>query len=77
MSCTLALGKAILAFAATLGAAAVFIMHSTGNGSNSAMIYQSSPIGSDATVEVRQRGGVTIIERHSAGGNNTTIIQER
>lgn len=68
--------KGLAAFAATLAAAGMFIVHS-GHGENSAMIYQSSPFGGDATVEVRQHDGVTIIERHGAGGNSTTIIQQR
>lgn len=76
MSHTIVLSKGIFAFAAMLGAATVFIVHS-GHGENSAMIYQSSPIGSDATIEVKQRDGVTIIERRGASGNSTTIIQQR
>jgi len=63
-------------FAATIGTVALFVMP-RGHGENRAMIYQSSPLGSNATIEVKQRDGVTIIESHDPAGNSATIIQQR
>ncbi len=62
--------------AATLGTIAVCAMPS-GHGVNRATIYQSSPFGSAATIEVKQRDDVTIIESHDQAGNSATIIQQR
>lgn len=73
---TFVLTSGIFILAATLGTAAIFIVPN-GHGENWVEIYQNSPLGGDATIEVKQRDGVTIIERHDAAGNNATIIQQR
>lgn len=44
---------------------------------NSAVIFQSGPLGTAATLSVKQRNGVTIIERRDLNGNSAVIIQQK
>lgn len=55
---------------------AVFIVPGDQN-KNSAIIFQSGPLGTAATLSVKQHDGLTIIERRDLNGNSATIIQQK
>lgn len=59
-----------------VGVAAILIVPGDQN-KNSAVIFQSGPLGAAATLSVKQRDGMTIIERHDLNGNSAVIIQQK